>query len=416
MREPQKLTLAFVTTEYPTARLSAGIGSYTQALGQALSRRGHKIYVISRSAAEDRVEDDGGVTVYHLGPARFNIPKRMNALSVVNIAGTSMTGEWRYRRKVAGKLDRLISGCGVDLVEGADSGAESLFYRPEKHPGVPFVVRLHGATAVCELFDKNIPEAARRAVRGVERRLCAKATHLSAPTRAAEPLLRREMGLGQRRIAIFPNPPSLKLLAAGHEEVDPNLILYVGRLTLGKGVELLARAFVRVLQQRPEARLLLVGTDCPIGAGWDKRSSSTKDYLLSILAPCRERVVFTGHLPHTALGGYYRRAAVCVFPSYFESFGYTCLEAMAHGKAVVTSRSAGTAELLDDGRCGLLFSPPDVGELAERMVTLLQDPALRHSLGESARKRALKHYNEDSVIEQTLAFYRRAISERRRGR
>nr|MDQ3397292.1 glycosyltransferase family 4 protein [Deinococcota bacterium] len=324
---------------------------------------------------------------------------------------TGSAREWRYRQRLAGKLSELVQTGQVTLIEAADCAADAVRYRPGKHPEVPFVVRLHGPTAVGELFDKTIPEFARRVVRRLERRLLLRATHLCAPSQAAAGLFRRAMALGEKPIAVYPNIPTLAHFATAPgvaTEPEPNLVLYVGRLSPVKGVHLLVQAIPGVLRRHPQARFVLAGPDGPTSQG----HPSAQDYLLSLLPPpCRHAVSFTGYLPPAALARYYERAALCVAPSLFESFGYSCLEAMTHGKAVIGSPAGSMAEMLDHGRCGLLYTPPRIDELSGQMLRLLKDPGLRRSLGAAARARVLTRYRPEVIASRVEAFYLSALAD-----
>jgi glycogen synthase len=403
------LRIALQTLDYPPDRALSAIGLYTQALAADLTAAGHVVHVLARGD-RDGVADLDGVTVHRIEPARPVVPSSMHRFTLVSLASRLLVREWRYRRRLAQALDHLIEREGIDLVEACDSSAEALMYRPARHPAVPFVVRLHAPTALWERFDRNVPEIGRLAIRAVERRLLLAATHLSAPSLAAAALLRQEMRLGQRPIAAYPNPPTFRHeVDPGAAPPEPGRVLFVGRLTIGKGVVTLVEAIPLVLAERPEARFVFVGADGPSTTGFP----SMQAYLLHLVpAGCRHAVTFTGHLTHEEVARHFRRAAVCVFPSAFETFGYVCLEAMTYGKAIIASDRGGMAELLDGGRCGLLFTPPDADRLAQQVLTLLRDPAAGAELGERARRRALSVYAPSAVLEQVERFYRRAIGER----
>ncbi len=407
------LRLALASIEYPPDPLSSGIGTYTKTVATLLAKRGHKVFVVTRGYERaDTVTDEDGVTVYRLTPARPELPE-LGALPVARLALTSLADEWRYRRKVARTLHALVEREHVDLIEAADHTAEGMFYRPERRPHVPFVVRLHTPLAFSETVDANIPELARRGVGYLERRFLQKATHLSAPSQsAAEAFL--DLFKLERPVAIFPNPTSYSApyeARATLESEDDASVLFAGRITRWKGVHLLMKAVPLVLERVPDARFILAGSAHVPTQGFP----STQAYLLSLVPEAhRSRVTFLGHVPHEELTHLYERATLCVFPSLFEAFGYTCLEAMTLGKAVIGSRNGGMTDLLDGGRAGKLFSPPDVDELAQHIVRLLQTPSLRVELGNRALKRVQAHYTSDTVMTQTEAFYRRAVAERQR--
>jgi glycosyltransferase involved in cell wall biosynthesis len=218
------------------------------------------------------------------------------------------------------------------------------------------------------------------------------------------------MKLEHRPIRILPNPPPLDLqktkapaLASAFPE-----ILFVGRVTAFKGVFVLAKAIPLVLQAMPEARFIFVGADAANSRG----SGSTVEALKASLPEnAQAQVSFAGHLKPEEIVSHYQCATLCVFPSLFENFPYTCLEAMTYGKAIVGSANGGMADLLDHGRCGLLYQPPDEKELAKHIIRLLNDKALRESLGEAARERAHTVFGAEQVMAKTETFYRQALED-----
>lgn len=346
--------------------------------------------------------------MHRVTPARPELPTDLRGARSARFAARVAQREWRYRGAIAAKLHQLVREEAIDLIEAADHMAEPIRYRPSRHPQVPFVVRLHTPLTMTEKVEPTLPEALRRLVRTIERRYLLSSTHLSAPGAACVRAFRDEMRLGNRPIRVHPNPPTYAPVTHPTAEADPPIVLFVGRLQRMKGVHLLVRAMPQVLARVPQARFVFVGNDqIPVGD-----FPSTGAYLRSLLPPALQpKLELVGQVPHEALSGYYAPAAICVLPSIFEAFGYTCLEAMTYGKAIVGSAAGGMVELLDDGNAGLLYDPPDVDGLAARIVRLLEDPTLRATLGDRARRRAQGRYRQDVVLDEIEAFYRSAIGD-----
>ncbi len=403
------LRIALVTVEYPPDRGSYGLGTYTQALATALAERGHQIHVLARSPQGDQLEPLGKITVHRLGPARLEVGSRIGPLQLAAAASRGLGREWLYRRKLAQRLERLIATEGIQLIEAADATAEALFYQPERYPHIPFIVKLHGPFAVAELYDKNVPEAVRQAIRAVERRQLLRATHLTAPSGIAAEVFRREMGL-TAPITVLPNPPSFGSASIPNAcKPDPNLVLFIGRITPAKGIQLLMDAIPDVLEQRSDTLFLIVGGD----AVSDERFEASKAKLLVRLPKhFHSAVTFLGRQPHAEVARLLGRATLCVFPSLFDNFPYTCLEAMSYGKAIIGSRNSGMAEMLEGG-AGVLITPGK-DSLAEAVLEQLENPALRQTLGQRARLRSETVFSEKAVLDATEAFYRRAVGERAR--
>lgn len=161
----------------------------------------------------------------------------------------------------------------------------------------------------------------------------------------------------------------------------PPFILFVGRPEKNKGLAVLLEAWRR-LPIRPD--LFVVGQH----------------------GPWREpQLVFTGPLEHRALARMYKRAAVTVVPSFYESFGLVAAEAMACGCPVIASDVGGLGEIVVHGQTGLTFPPGDSCRLQESLARLLADPPLARRLGTTAAEKAGKCFSWENIGRQTAALY-----------
>jgi glycosyltransferase involved in cell wall biosynthesis len=144
---------------------------------------------------------------------------------------------------------------------------------------------------------------------------------------------------------------------------------------------LLISALLRIINQQPDVRLLLVG-----GGFQDEnlRRMATK---LGIA----DRVVFTGRVPHDEVNRYYNLIDVLVYPRLSMRLTDIVtplkpLEAMAQGRLVVASDVGGHREMIADGKTGILFRAGDEADLADKVVRLLREPARWPALRQAARQ------------------------------
>jgi glycosyltransferase involved in cell wall biosynthesis len=93
-----------------------------------------------------------------------------------------------------------------------------------------------------------------------------------------------------------------------------------------------------------------------------------------------------------------------------EPFGRTVVEAMASGRAVVVSRAGGAAELFEEGRSGLGFTPGDSEELARVITRLVSDAELRAALGSQGRRTAEQRFDRARLGREVSAAYDRLIA------
>jgi glycosyltransferase involved in cell wall biosynthesis len=103
---------------------------------------------------------------------------------------------------------------------------------------------------------------------------------------------------------------------------------------------------------------------------------------------------------------------MCVVPSIlYESFSYTCAQAMAAGRPVVATRIGGIPETVEDGVTGLLVEPGNAAELAEALIRLALDPVQRARMGQAGRERVARDFNPATVARRMLAVYARAAAK-----
>jgi starch synthase len=92
----------------------------------------------------------------------------------------------------------------------------------------------------------------------------------------------------------------------------------------------------------------------------------------------------------------------------YESFSYTCAQAMAAGKPVVASRIGGIPETVQDEVSGLLVPPGDPSELAAALIQLARDPARRCAMGEAGRAHARREFDAATVAARVMQVYENA--------
>jgi glycosyltransferase involved in cell wall biosynthesis len=170
--------------------------------------------------------------------------------------------------------------------------------------------------------------------------------------------------------------------------VAPNepFLLVVGRMDPMKGQDRAIQAFAQLSHEHPELRLVLVGNGSFSGSGGGVGLSKAATWRAKLEAQVRslglrEKVLFTGHVPQADLDGLYERCLFTVLPSVREGFGLVVVEGWLHEKPVVVTQRAGVAELIKDGRNGMLFDPDRPDGLAVKMGKLLDSDSLRRRVG-----------------------------------
>lgn len=123
-----------------------------------------------------------------------------------------------------------------------------------------------------------------------------------------------------------------------------------------------------------------------------------------------EQVRFVGWVTHENMAQYYAAADIVVQPSVLmEAFGMVAIEAMACGRPVIVSNLPGVRSVVRDGEDGLLVRPGDVTDLVQKMHTLVDDPALRRTMGEKGRAKVEHRYTWEKIIPQLAHVYKQVL-------
>jgi glycosyltransferase involved in cell wall biosynthesis len=381
------LRVLFSTPAYDPAQSFGGSIHAFRELAEGLVERGHtvEVFTTSLTALDKRgafrtttVADDGATVRYLATPLRFrwigftpSLP-----LHLLNARRPDVVHVFGYR----------------DLLGTAIATWSRLYRIPYVFEGLGMV-----EPKVRKLKLKTILDTT--ALRGV---LGGAALLVAASEWERDEYVRA--GVAPRQIAIrtFGFPEVVPRPAAGaiRRQIGldeaTSLVLSVGRIARGKGLDLLVRAVATL----PGVHAALVGPDG--GHGMAAELETLRRNL-----GVEDRVHILGAVDHAALSAFYADADVFVLASEHESFGLVAAEAAALGMPVVVSDRCGVAELLRDG-AGVVIGY-DEGELRSALERLLADRELRRQLGEHARTAAAA-CSWPHVVERQEELYKRVLA------
>lgn len=181
------------------------------------------------------------------------------------------------------------------------------------------------------------------------------------------------------------------------------IITFVNRnLEPYRGYHIFMRALPKILYQRPNATVLIVGgNDVSYGAG-PAHGENWKDIFIKEVRPLIsdsdwQRVNFLGQIPYKYFVPLLQLSALHVYFTYPFVLSWSLLEAMSAGCAIVASDTKPLQEAITDGETGRLVNFFDVDALVNQVCDLLQDNTTRHTLGANARRFAQTHYDLQNV-------------------
>lgn len=179
---------------------------------------------------------------------------------------------------------------------------------------------------------------------------------------------------------------------------EEKLIVFAGRLDPVKGIMILLKAFKQLFVHDKSLRLIIAG-------------DGNMSRYLDATSPLWSKVIFTGFISKEKLNEIYAIGSIGVLPSLHEEFGYVALEMMMMGLPLVTGKTTGLNEIVDESITGItvaLESEDDhcsVSALSEAMAILLYDPFKMQKYGYNGRNRYLAVYKNIIFQNKMKSFY-----------
>ena len=217
-------------------------------------------------------------------------------------------------------------------------------------------------------------------------------------------------GIPADKVTVIPNAVDIESFEPGGQADEAlktrlglagcTVLGFIGSFYAYEGLDLLLQALPAILAQRPEVRVLLVG-----GGPQDAALKAQAEAL-----GLRDKVVFTGRVPHAEVNRYYDLVDVLVYPRHSMRLTELVtplkpLEAMAQGRILVASNVGGHQELIRDGETGLLFKAGSAEGLAQAVLRLLGQPELWPQLRAQGRRFVEQERNWAASVANYPAVY-----------
>jgi glycosyltransferase involved in cell wall biosynthesis len=205
-------------------------------------------------------------------------------------------------------------------------------------------------------------------------------------------------GIAVERFAPADASGKLSLRAALGLPREALLMIYTGRLAQSKGIMMLIEAWRDLAGQFPQAHLVIVGA----GHGsYDDCEPALRQFIAEHALV--DRVTLTGSVKN--VHDYLKAGDVFVFPSDYEGFSLSLVEAMTAELPLVSTRVGIAAELGDEARFGLLVPPKDPPAFRDALQTMLANPDLRREMGANARTTVAQRYSLTAEATRYVALF-----------
>ena len=209
------------------------------------------------------------------------------------------------------------------------------------------------------------------------------------------------LGILRNKVMYLPNGIDTNLFTPNSHKED-NLLLFVGRITAGKGLHVLLKS-LRYLKN--SVRLVIIGP-----ADWDAQ------YYLDMLKSIKKEnkkgkheIRYLGPLEQADIIKWYQKASIFILPSFKEGFPVTIIEALSCETPVIATSVGGIPEIIKDYKNGILVPLNDSINLSKAIQFLLDNKQIRTSFGRAGRRLA-KNYSLETIVLKLCKIYEQIVS------
>ena len=400
------MKIALMSFEYPPETGYGGIGTYTWYHARALVKLGHEVHVLAGANEITRLrkEEHDGVKVFRFrGDGRaMRVLEQLNKLRW-----------WWTKNRLQNALSMYVGlrtlkrEHNYDIIEMPECGAEGLLIN-RLIEGTTIVKCHSPARLIMPYYDVQRADIILCSL--FEQLGMRKASAFSACSRFLAQKMRDQLGI-HCPIRVIPNGIDLELFDHA-EQVNVRekfalprerpIIFFAGRMERRKGIHLCKEIAGSILK-RYEVAFVFAGQDL-------------FNYMTGDLLPyfknenLRGSMHYLGKLDSNDVRSCLSQSDIFLLPSLWENCPYACLEAMAAGRAIVSTDQGGMPELIRDGENGLLANTENPEAFISGLERLIEDGQLRERLGSAARRTIEESYTDIRIARLASAHYRECVT------
>ncbi len=404
------MRIALVSYEFPPDTGKGGIGTYTIQLALLLASNNFDVHVF----------------------AGTNKPSYDEELQRVHIHRVYCSGREDFKINVVPVFSQEQDLKAFQIIESPEIHGNAWGIK-NAFPLIPLVIRLHAPNYLVEHLKKKYTSlfSKLRFVLGALRRgkidlgywrkydylndadfqFTKIADAVTAPSETMKQWAVKHWKLLPEDITVIVNPfiPAKALLDIPiNEKVSKNEIVFFGRLNVLKGLVNATLATKKILVEFPNWHFTIIGDD---GAG-PKRNESMGEWMRNHFKKVKHQVVFISGQSYEQLPNFLTNASIVLLPSLFESFSYTCAEAMAAGKAVIGSRNTAMKDLIKQHDTGVLINADSVNSIYNALKKLIQNNQFRYDISVAARESVATTFGVEMIMPKFISFYTSIIASR----
>ncbi len=387
------MVILFVSPHYEQKGESpkGGVNMYMRRVTGALKDFGHTPMILT-SGTKDMHYMENGIEIFYVHSAGSHF-KADCLRTLVNVFYSSLA--------VNTKISELIHTRNIDIIQFSSIQSWPILYFGR----IPAVMRLSDYD---KLYYTDYPNKTIASVYAFLQRLAAKrCAAVFAPSNVHANAFAKDI---HRKVAVIESPFCNECCEYDDSIYRNRLsgkkyVLFFGRLSVTKGILVIAKILEQFLRLNPEYSFVCCGIE----------QKGYKENLARVLKRSagkhQERFIYMKALPHVSLYPIVEHADFVIFPSLSENFSNACMEAMHFEKVVIATDGASFEQLIDDGKSGLLCMPGDSESLLDKMnQAAAMKEEQKAEMGRRAKERIDKLAPEFAVKELER-FYRYILSQ-----
>ncbi len=387
------MVILFVSPHYEQKGESpkGGVNMYMRRVTGALKDFGHTPMILT-SGTKDMHYMENGIEIFYVHSAGSHF-KADCLRTLANVFYSSLA--------VNRKISELIHTRNIDIIQFSSIQSWPILYFGR----IPAVMRLSDYD---KLYYTDYPNKTIASVYAFLQRLAAKrCAAVFAPSNVHANAFAKDI---HRKVAVIESPFCNECCEYDDSIYRNRLsgkkyVLFFGRLSVTKGILVIAKILEQFLRLNPEYSFVCCGIE----------QKGYKENLARVLKRSagkhQERFIYMKALPHVSLYPIVEHADFVIFPSLSENFSNACMEAMHFEKVVIGTDGASFEQLIDDGKSGLLCMPGDSESLLDKMnQAAAMKEEQKAEMGRRAKERIDKLAPEFAVKELER-FYRYILSQ-----
>ena len=385
-KKNQRLNILLLSQFFSTTK---GGGEYVfKIMSDNLSKRGHKVWVITNDVKNENYEITENVKIIKVKPTieyRGGIPPTFqeNFLYVINA----------FRKAIS-----IIKKEKIDVVHSNNFSPALVGSLISYFTKIPHVTTIHD---IFSIYDKkfwkkwaeqtNVSSINARIIPFFEKKMLK--LNFDCIHTVSEATKKDILSIGtDKPIRVIPNSISTK---SETKQVKKNQFLYLGRLVFYKNIEIILRAFKIVLKKSPNSFLIIAGD------GPHKESLKKIVSELNI----QKNVEFKGFVSTTEKINLLAESNALLFPSICEGFGLVILEAFSQNRPVLVSNIAPMSDIVSHGETGFVLNPNDEDEWAEHIMKLIDNNQKSDIMGKNGNLILKTKYNQNIMFDKLIEMY-----------